>query len=51
MVSLCVMLLKAFYHDLLVNSVCFVLFASVHCWAYMAKKGFVSIIPKFKNMQ
>jgi hypothetical protein len=24
---------------------------TVHYWAYMAKKGFVSIIPKFKNMQ
>mmetsp|Transcript_4282 Transcript_4282/g.9233 ORF Transcript_4282/g.9233 Transcript_4282/m.9233 type:complete len:706 (-) Transcript_4282:94-2211(-) len=25
--------------------------ANVHFWAFMAKKGFVSIIPKFKNMQ
>ena len=24
---------------------------SVHYWAFMAKKGFVSLIPKFKNMQ
>jgi hypothetical protein len=23
----------------------------VHNWAYMAKKGFVSLIPKFANMQ
>ena len=23
----------------------------VHHWAYMAKKGFVSLIPKFANMQ
>jgi len=25
--------------------------ANVHYWAFMAKKGFVSIIPKFANMQ
>eukprot|EP00804_Cyclotella_cryptica_P025985 CCRYP_020101-RB/>CCRYP_020101-RB protein AED:0.03 eAED:0.03 QI:540/1/1/1/1/1/3/1089/626 len=25
--------------------------ANVHYWAFMAKKGFVSLIPKFKNMQ
>lgn len=24
---------------------------SVHYWAFMAKKGFVSLIPKFANMQ
>ncbi|KAL7498282.1 hypothetical protein ACHAWT_009237 [Skeletonema menzelii] len=25
--------------------------ANVHYWAFMAKKGFVSLIPKFKSMQ
>lgn len=25
--------------------------ANVHNWAFMAKKGFVSLIPKFENMQ
>jgi hypothetical protein len=35
-------------NKLITNSA--VVFA-VHYWAFMAKKGFVSIIPKFKNMQ
>ena len=25
--------------------------STVHYWAFMAKKGFVSLIPKFPNMQ
>jgi len=30
---------------------CFSLNIKVHYWAFVAKKGFVSLIPKFSSMQ